>query len=192
MRTASALFYRSLGFVVAAIIAVGGAILGWHQEVAAQLIIFYAAATFALVIWGWHQLFADWMVRPAISRADGATALVVAAAPTAAQPDNSSGYLAELVRSNRAVVILLLLVAVAFGIASFAIDGFFTLANAAMVVAVLLYAAAAYALSRVVRIEKSAFIGISVLLGLFVVGALAVDPFDHDVSLESLDTGRPG
>jgi ribose transport system permease protein len=186
VRSGPALFYKSLGFILAAIVAICGAILGWYQEVGAQLIIFYAAATFALIIWGWHQLLADWSVRQAGPTTSDHTTAVVIAPQAPAEADNSSGYFAELLRTNRTIVILLLLVAAAFAIASFAIDGFFTLANAAMVVAVIAYGAGAYGLSRVVRIDKSAFIGISVLLGLFIVGALAIDGFASATNIRSM------
>lgn len=186
MRRAPLQFFRSLGFVLAAIVAIGGAILGWYQQVAAQLIIFYTAATFALVVWGWHQLFAGWVIGDPVPVTAGQPAALGGVPATQVEADRGSGYLAELLRANRTIVILLLLGAAAFAIASFAIDGFLTLANILTALAIVGYCAAAYALSRVIRIEKSAFIGIAVLVGLFIVGSFAIEGFSSSANIRSM------
>lgn len=47
-------FYKALGLLVAAAVAIAGAVLGRYEGVSDQLVIFYTLATFALILWVWH------------------------------------------------------------------------------------------------------------------------------------------
>ncbi len=179
-------FFKALGLIIAAVVALGGAALGWHQDAAAQLIIFYAAATFALIIWGWHHLFVAWTYQQAPSslRAIGATE---AADPRLApEPEDDGSHFADLARANRPGLIVLGLIAAAFVICCFAIDGFFSVRNVVMTIVLIAYGIAAFALSRAVRLNRSAFVGVSVLLGLFIVGAATIDGFASETNIKSM------
>ncbi len=184
MRRAAFSFYKALGLLVAAGVAAAGAGLGWHENLAAQLIIFYAAATFALIIWGWRYLFFDWTWRPeAVAAAGGSAALQPAAG---GESDAGSGYLADLARAYRPGLIVLALLAAAFVVCSFAIVGFFTVVHLLIALALVAYGAGAFALSRVVRLNRSAFVGVAVLIGLFIVGAATIDGFASAANVKSM------
>ncbi len=173
-------FFKALGLIVAAVIALAGAAFGWYQQVAAQLIIFYAAATFALVIWGWHHLFVQWTYQR--EAAIPAAGRIV----TASEADATPNYFAGLVRTNRTGLIVLGLLAAAFIIACFAVDGFFSVQNVIIALVLVAYGAGAFTLSRAVKINRSAFVGVSVMLGLFLVGTATIDGFASGSNIKSM------
>ena len=186
MRRSAFTFYKAVGLVIAAAVAGGGAVLGWYQQMAAQLIIFYAAATFALIIWGWHHLFVAWTYRREATLVAAAIPLDVATAVPAAEADSGSTYFGDLVRANRAGLIVLALLVAAFVICCFAIDGFFSVLNIVMALVLIAYGIAAFALSRLVKLNRSAFVGVSVLIGLFLVGSATIDGFASEANIKSM------
>ena len=187
MKRSAFSFYKALGLLVAAIVALAGAALGWYQQMAAQLIIFYAAATFALIIWGWHHLFVQWTYRRGDDAlAPGATSIEAVPPVPASESESGAGYVADLARANRPGLIVLGLLVVAFAICSFVIDGFFSPRNIIIVLVLIAYGIGAFSLSRVVTIDRSAFIGVSVLLGLFILGAATIDGFASDTNIKSM------
>ena len=176
-------FYKGLGLVIAATLAIGGAVLGWYQHLAAQLIILYAALTFVLVIWGWYHLFVRWTYMREM-QLSGPPASV----NTVQSEDHGAetSYFANLARAYRTGLILLGLVGFIFLVCCFAIGGFFSMRNIAIAIAMVAYCIATFAISRVVKLNRSAFIGVSVLLGLFIVGAATIDGFASEANIKSM------
>jgi ribose transport system permease protein len=171
-------FYKALGLIVAALVAVGGAILGRMSGADDQLVILYALGTFALIIWAWHHLTVKWTY-PAARQAGDAT-------PDLAAGDGAASYLRGIIRANRLAVVVLLGLAVIFVGCSFAITGFFTLTNVLSFLVFIAFIVGAYALSRYISINKSVFIGCTVLIVLFVAGSLAIDGFASTANLKSM------
>jgi ribose transport system permease protein len=102
----------------------------------------------------------------------------------AAQPQTPAWR--TFVRKNGAVIAGLLILLAVFGICSVTIDGFFSVLNiiSLAVLAGLLILSAF--MSKFVVENRSVFIGITVLVGLFVVGALKVDGFAYSVNIKSM------
>jgi len=176
--TAGASPLRWLGLAIALVISGLGIGLGIWQHVPAQQIIFYAVITFALVAWIWNYY------------TGGRNKAAVAAAEYDADgnPVVRSGRAVfwAFVARNRAVLIGLALLLLAFGAASITIDGFFSLLNAIsfLVLAALLILTAV--MTKFVVENKSAFIGLTVLVALIVVGSLKVDGFVSAENIKSM------
>ena len=179
MKRAQFSFYKALGLLAAAAIAIASAVLGRYEGVSNQLIVFYAIATFALVLWVWYFFSIQWTYRGA------APATEVAAAERLADKDESN-YFWQLVRTNKFAVTVILGVIALFIILSFAIESFFTLMNVIGFLALIAFFGLAYGLSRYVTINKSAFIGCAVLLALFVVGSFLIEGFASTVNIKSM------
>jgi ribose transport system permease protein len=166
---------RWVGFVIAVILSGLGAILGFWQGAPAQQVIFYTAATFALVVWVWNTYFA---------RAGGDAG----AAVTSSRADHSTGrsaFKAFFVR-HRALLISLLLLLIAFLIVSVTVTSFFSVLN---VIGVLILAALLIIAMRVSKLfvdNRSAFIGLMVLAGLFTIGALKIEGFASGANIKSM------
>ena len=159
---------RWIGLGVALLIAAISFGLGLWQNLPAQQAMFYAAATFAAVAWGWHH----YAVRPGEHAASSGP--------------GSGGKSGEFWRRYRAAIIAGVLIIAVFLIASAAIDGFFTWLNiiACLVLVALIFLSAG--LSGLIVANRSAFIGLIVLGGLFILGALKVDGFASGANLKSM------
>ena len=158
---------RWLGLAIAVAVAGISLGLGLWQNVPAQQAIFYAAATFAAVAWGWHHYAVRWR-----------EAAVDAAGDVAARR--------ELLRRYRGPLIGSALLVAAFLIASATIDGFLTWLNIAAVLILVALILFAVGFGRLIVANRSAFIGLVVLFGLFVVGSLKVDGFMSGANVKSM------
>jgi ribose transport system permease protein len=169
---------RWLGLAIALVVSGLGIGLGIWQHVPAQQIIFYAVITFALVAWIWNYY------------TGGGNKVAVAATEYDADGNAvaHSGRAAfwTFVARNRAVLIGLVLLLLAFGAASITISGFFSLLNiiSLLVLAALLILTAV--MTEFVVENKSAFIGLTVLVALIVVGSLKVEGFVSAANVKSM------
>ena len=53
-------FYKWLGFIVALIVSVISAVLGFIDNTPSQLVMLYTVAIFGSILWGWHHLSVRW------------------------------------------------------------------------------------------------------------------------------------
>ena len=176
--TASVSPLRWLGLAIALLISGLGIGLGIWQHVPAQQIIFYAVITFALVAWIWNYY------------TGGRNKAVVAAAEFDADGNpvvrSDRAIVWGFVARNRAVLIGLALLLLAFGAASITIDGFFSLLNAICFVVLEALLILTAVMTKFVVENKSAFIGLTVLVALIVVGSLKVDGFVSAENIKSM------
>ncbi len=165
---------RWLGLAVAAIVAGVGAGLGFWQQLPALNVIFYTAATFALLLWVWSTFLIRW-IGEAAARSSAARGAV--SARTAIR---------QFVVRRAGVLIGLLVLILAFIILSLTVKGFFSLLN---FITSLVLAAAIILIAVVSRVfvdNRSAFIGLMVLAALFLVAALHVDGFASGANIKSM------
>lgn len=166
---------RWLGLAVAAIIAAIGGGLGFWQKLPAQQVIFYTAATIALVLWIWNtflaRLTSDAVVRSAAARAGSVSARAA---------------VRRFIGQNKGVIGGLLVIVIGFIILSLTLAGFFTLLN--LITALVLAAALIFTtlISRAFVDNRSAFIGLMVLGVLFVVASLHIDGFLSGANIKSM------
>jgi len=178
-----------LGLVIAFLIAGLGFILGFVQGLPALEVFFYTAATFALVAWTWR-----FFVSPAGSglagpAADGFVKVKVGTGGAAAEEAEAASSRAELrafLRKNRILLLSGAALILAFLIASAAVPGFLNLVNIISGLILLGLLVLAMTVSRFFVQNRSAFIGIMVLVGLFVVGSLTVDGFFSGQNVKSM------
>jgi ribose transport system permease protein len=165
---------RWLGLAVAAIIAGVGAGLGFWQQLPALNVIFYTAATFALLLWLWSTFLIRWIGE--------------AAARSAAARESVSARTAirQFVVRRAGVLIGLAILILGFIILSLTVDGFFSLLN--FITALVLGAAIILiaVVSRVFVDNRSAFIGLMVLLALFVIASLHIEGFASAANIKSM------
>jgi ribose transport system permease protein len=163
------------GLAVAFAVSGLGLIFGFAQGFPAQQVILYTAATFALIAWVWRSYWTQWgsaILTPPVGIAEGDDADVPA--------------WRAFVRKNRPVIAGLILLLLVFGICSITITGFFSVLNIislAVLVGLLIFSAF---MSKFVVENRSAFIGLTVLVGLFVIGSLKVDGFVGSGNIKSM------
>jgi ribose transport system permease protein len=164
---------RWLGFLVAAIVAAIGAAFGLWQRQPGQQVMFLAVATAALVLWGWNVLTLP-VETPASTAAD--------ASGEVAKRRTVRGWL----RVNRGLVIAIVGLLLGYIAVALIVDGFFTawtVFGLAIAIAVLVFAVK---VGRLFVENRSAFIGLTVLVALFVLGSALVDGFASTSNIKSM------
>ena len=179
-----------LGLVIAFIVAGLGFILGFAQGLPALEVFFYTAATFALIAWAWRYLTSASGAGPA-ERGDGGFVKVTAATAGAGADDGETAVspraeLRAFLRKNRILLLSGAALIIAFLIASATITGFLNLINIVSGLILFGLLIVAMTVSRFFVQNRSAFIGIMVLVGLFVVGSITVDGFFSGQNVKSM------
>lgn len=176
-------FNKWLGFIFAALVAGVSAILGWVDDVPMQNIVFYALAIFALILWGWHHLSVNWIhSADTIAHRDPQ-----GPGPAEAWDDeNEVSYARVLISKNKAGFIWLLVLVAVFAAATFAIEGFFVWRNILSSLVFIALLVIAFIVNKYVKTNKSLFIGITVLIGMFVIGSLTVEGFLSTLNIKSM------
>lgn len=172
------------GLAVAVIIAGLGLIFGFWEGLSTQVVILYTVATFALVAWVWRTFTTRWgdqgRERPA---ADAAGEDMAAEGQ---ETRSSRRAWRAFARKNRWVLAGLVALLIVFGIGSVTIEGFFSVLNLislAVLIGLLVFSTF---MSKFVVENRSAFIGLTVLVGLFVVGSLKVEGFIYPSNIKSM------
>lgn len=194
MNRAAFSFYKWLGFVIAAIVAIVTAILGWSDDAPLLNIVFYSFAVFALILWGWHHCSVRWIYSSddiAIRNTESPGSQPVnGESPSALnhqeEDEYQQGFLSSLVSQNKGAAWGLLALVLAFIASAFAIENFFHWRNIISMLVFVGFIILAFILNRRVKTNKSAFIGIVVLIGLFVIGSLVVEGFLSALNIKSM------
>ncbi len=180
-RSAESPVLRWVGLALALVIASMSFGLGLWQRLPVQEVIFYTVATFALIAWAW-RLYTS----PPNEAPETEGALPQHQAQSDESGANHRGALRAFGTKNKPVLIGVGLLLAAFGIASVSVTGFFSPLNiisAIVLVTLLIFSAV---MSKFIVQNKSAFIGLTVLVGLFVIGALEVDGFISAANIKSM------
>lgn len=161
-----------LGLVVAVIVAAIGAAFGLWQQQPAQQVLFLAIATAAIVIWGWNVFALP-------SATLGSAALLT-------EPTTSGLGLAAWARRNRGLLIAIAALILLYSAIALTVAGFFSIWSVfglALAITVLVFAVK---VSKLFVENRSAFIGLTVLVALFAVGAALVEGFASTANLKSM------
>lgn len=162
---------RWIGLILAVIIAAVGTGLGFWQKLPAQHVIFYTAATFGLVLWIWNTYIVRWAGEAAVRSAAGAKPNGNGA------PLSGRAAIRRFIARNKALLGGLLLLVVGFIVLSLSVTGFWSVLNliTALVLAAVMILATL--VGKLFVDNRSAFIGLMVLLALFAVASLHIDGF---------------
>jgi ribose transport system permease protein len=175
MMTPIAKAAKWIGLFLGVLISGLGLILGFWQNIPAQQVIFLTAATFALVIWVWNSYLNRWLIELSLGQTGEDR-----------EPQSSRAALHGFVMRNSALLISLALLLLGFLILAAAIDGFLTLVNiiVGLILAALLILAVK--VSKFFVDNRSAFIGLMVLIGLFIVASMKINGFLSLTNIKSM------
>ncbi len=158
---------RILGLVIAIILAGLGAGFGFAQGLAVQVVILSSIATLALFVLAWRFVLGQFL--------DGA--------PTGGE---GPGQLHQAWTQYRWPLIGLALVLAAFLLLSLTVEGFFNPWNVISLAILLAILVLTRTLGRQFQQNRSAFIGIMVLAGLFSVGSMNIEGFSSGNNIKSM------
>lgn len=159
---------RILGLAIALVLTGIGAGFGFAQGLSVQVIILSAIATLALFVWGWRFVIGQFLDALPPASADGPSPLRAA----------WSQY--------RWPLFGLALILLAFLLLSLTVQGFFNIWNVISLIILLAILILTRTLGRQFQQNRSAFIGIMVLAGLFSVGSMNIDGFASGNNIKSM------
>ena len=97
-------FYKWLGFIVALIVSVISAVLGFIDNTPSQLVMLYTVAIFGSILWGWHHLSVRWTYIDSLKEED--TQLVENAPIQEIQDiEITESYFNFLIKSNKGAIV---------------------------------------------------------------------------------------
>jgi len=179
-------FYKWLGFIIAALVAGVSAILGWVDDVPMQHIVFYTVAIFALILWGWHHCSVRWIYRSDAIALSNTGDHGRPGSDAKQEDEYEASYLRILVTKNKGGFIGLLIMIIAFIITAASVENFFQWRNVLSVLVLAAFIILTFILNKLIKTNKSAFIGIAVLIGLFIIGSLMVEGFLSTLNIKSM------
>lgn len=170
----TSLLTRLIGLVLALAVTSVGIIIGFVQEQPVQQVILFAVATLALFAWAW-QYFTTQFVQPT-QKSEGLET-----------PANDGGKeLRQAWQKYRWGIIGFLALLLIFALFSILIDGFFNIWNVISAFILLLIIVLTMTVGKFVSENKSAFIGLMVLIGLFSIGAMNIEGFSSFNNIKSM------
>jgi ribose transport system permease protein len=179
-----------LGIAIAGLITILSIVLGWVGGLPAQNVIFYAVATFAILLWIWRYCISRWTTEDVT----GSRALTdmgrLAGGNDHSQEESERPSTAMAIKSlavaNKWPILGLVLIFGIYIILSLTVEGFLDVANtfAFLIIAGLLVVGAI--MNRYLAQNKSAFIGITLLVGLFVIGSFTIEGFASSNNIKSM------
>ena len=157
---------RILGLVIGLILTAIGAGFGFASGASAQIVILAAIATLALFVWGWRYVLGQFA--GPVQAADGPSAV------------------RQAWMQFRWPLLGLALILLAFLVLSLTVEGFFNIWNVISLLILLAILVLTRTLGRQFQQNRSAFIGIMVLAGLFSVGSMNIEGFASGSNIKSM------
>lgn len=158
---------RIIGLVAAVLLTGIGVIYGFVQGSSVQMIILAGIATLAAFVWGWRYVLGQF----------------VSDTPEA---DHGPTEARRVWLQFRPALIGLAAIGLAFLLLSLTIEGFFNIWNVISLVILLIIIVLTRTLGRQFQENRSAFIGIMVLSGLFSIGAMNIEGFSSTMNIKSM------
>ncbi len=161
---------RIVGLAVGLILTAIGVIYGFVQGTSVQVVILAGIATLAAFVWGWRFVLGQFVAEPG----------------AAGSAEGEPSELRRAWRRFRAPLIGLALILLAFLVLSLTVAGFFNVWNVLSLLILLAILVLTGTLGRHFEENRSAFIGIMVLAGLFSVGSMNIDGFASTMNIKSM------
>lgn len=158
---------RILGLVIGIILTVIGIGFGFAQAISVQIIILSAIATLVLFYWAWRYLIGQFI--------DGE-----------ARHTDGLSPLRQAWTQYRWPLLGLGLILLAFLLLSLTVEAFFNIWNVISLIILLVILVLTRTLGRQFQQNRSAFIGIMVLAGLFSVGSMNIEGFSSGNNIKSM------
>jgi ribose transport system permease protein len=182
-------FYKGLGFIIAVLVAGISAVLGSADGVPAQHIVFYTVAIFGVILWGWHHFSVHWIYRDdaiATSTTEADVEPVAAVEKADDDDEDKQSYFGSLIsRYKGALIGIVAGIALFFAVGA-AVEDFFQATNILAALIFVLLIVIGIVINKTVKNNKSAYLGLTVLIGLFIVGILVVEGFLSTLNLKSM------
>ena len=187
MKRSEFLFFKGLGLLFAILVGIGTAVLGWFDDADWINIVFYSMATAALVLWGWHHFSIRWIHSDLKQNifSQVPTKEKVETNEITEVSDEKNFFYETILQYKWAAGGFLLLIAI-FIFVSFIVEGFFSGRTLVSFLLFLGFIILASVVGRYITTQKNVFIGICVLIGLFIIASLTIQGFLSLLNMKSM------
>ena len=175
MKKSAFLFFKGLGLLFAILVGIGTAVLGWFDAADWINIVFYSMATSALVLWGWHHFSIRWIhsdlkqdIFSQVSKKEKVDAKEITQEQ---EKEDEENFFFRIIRQYKWAIGGFLLLIVIFIFVSFIVDGFFSGRTLVSFLIFLGFIILASVVGSYITVQKNVFIGICVLIALFIIGS---------------------
>ena len=187
MKKSAFIFFKGLGLLFAILVGIGTAVLGWYDNADWINIVFYSMATAALILWGWHHFSIRWihsdLKQDIFSQVSKKEKDITK--EKIEEEDERNFFYRSILQYKWSALGLLLLIAIFISV-SFIFDGFFSGRTLVSFLIFLGFIILASVIGRYITVQKSLFIGICVLIGLFIIGSLTIPGFLSLLNMKSM------
>ena len=187
MKRSAFLFFKGLGLFFAILVGIGTAVLGWFDAADWINIVFYSMATTALVLWGWYHFSIRWIHSDLKQNifSQVSTKEKVETNETTEESDERNFFYETILQYKWAAGGFILLIAI-FIFISFIVEGFFSGRTLVSFLLFLGFIILASVVGRYITTQKNVFIGICVLIGLFIIASLTIEGFLSLLNMKSM------
>ena len=179
-------FFKWLGFIVAVIVSIISAVLGYLDETPSQLIILYTVGIFGLIVWGWHHLSVRWIYNEKTLETEELLTGRKSDNEISEESEHDLSYFSILVKNNRLAIVGILAMIIVFIALAFGMKEFLQWQNVLSLGVFFLTLLVLIVTNTLATFNKSALMGLAVLIGLFIMGSLIVDGFISTLNLKSM------
>ena len=190
MKRSAFLFFKALGLLFAILVGIGTAVLGWFDAADWINIVFYSMATSALVLWGWHHFSIRWIhndlkqdIFSQVSKKEKFDAKEITQEQ---EKEDEENFFFRIIRQYKWAIGGFLLLIVIFIFVSFIVDGFFSGRTLVSFLIFLGFIILASVVGSYITVQKNVFIGICVLIALFIIGSLTISGFLSLLNMKSM------
>ena len=178
MTRSAFLFFKGLGLFFAILCGIGTAVLGWFDGADWMNIVTYSIAVTGLILWGWYHFSVRWINSdlkqniftkfPKEEKVEGKEI-----------PDEEHGenFFFKNIRAHKWKTLAFILLILIFIFVSFIAEGFFSGRTLVSFLIFLGFIILMGVVGRYITAQKSVFIGICVLIALFILGSLTISGF---------------
>jgi len=176
MRRSSFLFFKGLGLLFAILCGIGTAVLGWFDGADWMNIAAYSIAVTGLILWGWYHFSVRW-INEDLKQNIFTKFPKEQNIQDEENEEDEENFFFKNIREHRWKTITFLGVILIFIFVSFIADDFFSGRTLVSFLIFLIFVIFMGVISRYIKGSKSVFIGISVLIALFIIGSLTIPGF---------------
>jgi len=172
MRRSAFLFFKGLGLLFAILCGIGTAILGWYDGADWMNIVTFSIAVTGLILWGWYHFSIRWIDSdlkqnilsqfPKEEKVEGKDLA----------GEDEENFFFKNIRDHKWKTLAFILLILVFIFVSFIAEGFFSGRTLVSFLIFLGFIILMGVVGQYITAQKSVFIGISVLIALFIIGAL--------------------
>ena len=182
MKRSSFLFFKGLGLIFAILCGIGTAVLGWYDGADWMNIATYSIAVTGLILWGWYHFSVRWInedLKKNIFTKFPKEEIIQ-------DEENEENFFFKDIREHRWKTIAFLGIILIFIFVSFISENFFSGRTLVSFLIFLLFVIFMGVISRYIKGGKSVFVGIGVLIGLFIIGSLTIPGFLTTMNMKSM------